>query len=268
MDNINEVPFSLSSLRPLGEGFTSRVFLTREDWVVKLAKCPGAFDRMTHEWRVLSCLPELSVQVPDHFGLIAPNDQMRFGGCYYRFIAGRPGSKLTRNTAAQVASILLEIHSVTPSVDLGTAPLVTWNWSDFGACLPRQDISRLEAFFANYSARTRQFGLVHGDFWPENWLENNGKLIGLIDWADSGQGDIAIDFASLAYLSESTLQLVLEHYVAAGGNLRDDFFERLKLCQFRRELMGLRHALANPASGEIADSVTKVRNLVASTRFA
>jgi len=37
--------------------------------------------------------------------------------------------------------------------------------------------------------------LLHGDFWPENTLWQNEKLVAVIDWEDAERGDPLIDFA-------------------------------------------------------------------------
>lgn len=37
--------------------------------------------------------------------------------------------------------------------------------------------------------------LLHGDFWPGNWLWQNGRFAAIIDWEDAERGDPLSDFA-------------------------------------------------------------------------
>jgi len=37
--------------------------------------------------------------------------------------------------------------------------------------------------------------LLHGDFWPGNWLWNDGRLVAVIDWEDAALGDPLYDLA-------------------------------------------------------------------------
>ena len=104
--------------------------------------------------------------------------------------------------------------------------------------------------------------LVHGDVWPENLLEHEGKLVAVLDWEHGGVGDIAMDFAALAYLPGGVLRTVTATYTAGGGRLGERFEERLFVCRLRRELMGLRHGIVHPDSGELDDALRKVRRLL------
>jgi aminoglycoside phosphotransferase (APT) family kinase protein len=38
--------------------------------------------------------------------------------------------------------------------------------------------------------------LLHGDYWPGNWLWRDGRLAAVIDWEDAGAGDPLRDLAT------------------------------------------------------------------------
>ena len=58
--------------------------------------------------------------------------------------------------------------------------------------------------------------LLHGDFWPGNWLWQDGRLSALLDWEDAGLGDPLID------LAQARLELVW----AWGGAAAERFTAR------------------------------------------
>lgn len=37
--------------------------------------------------------------------------------------------------------------------------------------------------------------LVHGDFWPENMLKRQSRLVGVLDWEAAAIGDASVDLA-------------------------------------------------------------------------
>jgi aminoglycoside phosphotransferase (APT) family kinase protein len=46
---------------------------------------------------------------------------------------------------------------------------------------------------ANAPALPEQLRLVHGDLWPANVFERDGRIVGLVDWTTAGLGDPALD---------------------------------------------------------------------------
>ncbi|TKH02679.1 DUF1679 domain-containing protein [Peribacillus simplex] len=60
--------------------------------------------------------------------------------------------------------------------------------------------------------------ILHGDYWPGNLLWNEGKLVSIIDWEDSGLGD------PLADLANSQLE-ILYHF---GMQAMNDFTNQYK----------------------------------------
>jgi aminoglycoside phosphotransferase (APT) family kinase protein len=103
--------------------------------------------------------------------------------------------------------------------------------------------------------------LVHGDPWGENIIldETLSRVVGVVDFETVGIGDVAQDFAAQKYLGPDVLSQVIEHYQSSGGKLESHFAVRLQDWSVLRELRGLRYAIRYPESGELLDSLQKVR---------
>ena len=249
------------SSKLIGEGFSSKVFDTQNGCVLKVAKVPTAFARMQTERDIVSQLASLSFRTPASYAVIKPCDQFPLGGAFYKYISGKPCINLTRQLMVDAAQALHEIHQLAPTV--AEVDFTPWPaWSEFSRYLRKTDLRYIETLFSGYRAPTNARRFVHGDFWPENLISAGGRLVGVLDWEHAGFGDVALDFAALAYLPHEVLEQVLSHYQGFGGEPGEGFPERLKVCRFRRELSGLFHSLENPASGELDDALGKVQQLI------
>ena len=231
---LRDVPFSTDDMELLGGGFSNRVYKSHDGWVLKAARYPESFVGLVREQLVLPRLSDLPIQTPSEYQVIEAGDVLPLGGACYRFIEGESCSHLTQLEQAHLARILLQLHDESPT-EIPELQIAPWQWAEFAGCFDDKQLDRLQALFAAYPRQDALVRLVHGDIWPENLIRQNGDLVGVIDWEHSGAGDIAIDFAGMAYLSTSTLEGLLEAYVDAGGNIGKNFPERLLVCRFRRE---------------------------------
>jgi aminoglycoside phosphotransferase (APT) family kinase protein len=260
---IRGLPFPLDSVRLIGEGFNSRVFAATGGWILKAARYDDALPRLIHEKASLERMPRLSVDVPRNYEIIEPCSALPFGGAYYRCIEGLPCTTLTSSQQQQLGRVMLEIHGASPSAAAPAMSIDSWDWNLFAGCLTNAELETLRRLFQSYPGEHAVVRLLHGDVWPENLIEQGGRLAGLLDWEQSGAGDVAIDFAGLAYLPEDVLEGVLRAYIEAGGSVGRSFSHRLRLARLSRELSGLHHAILHPASGELSDALGKVRGVLA-----
>ena len=65
--------------------------------------------------------------------------------------------------------------------------------------------------------------LLHGDYWPGNWLWQNGRLAAIIDWEDAALGDPLRD------LAQSRLELAWIHDAAAAAAFTRAYLARRPL---------------------------------------
>ncbi len=249
-------------MRPIGEGFNTRVFLSSDGgWVLKAAKHEDVLRRLIHERAALERVPGLPIALPRDYDVIEPCSSFPSGASCYRYIDGRPCTTLSEIQQQQLGYLICQLHQAVSSASVAMTGLVRWEWRTFAGCLTGSELEELRELFDAYPSERAVVRLVHGDLWPENIIERDGQLVGLVDWAESDAGDVAVDFAGLAYLPD-VLDGVLRAYADAGGLVGDAFPQRLTVARLSRELAGLQHAIFHPRTGELAESVSKVRKLL------
>ena len=261
ISRLRSVPFDANGSTLLSEGFNSWVYRTQDDWLIKVAKFPHSFEGMKHECRTLTALPHLSmVKIAEEYTLIEPCSALQHGGAYYRFIIGHPCRMISPQVEKDIASIMIEVHRQQIPNHITAIKMEPWEWSSFRSFLPTQTLGKIEALFQEHEP-SKVSNFIHGDFWTENLMEQKGRIVGLIDWENACSGDVAADFAALSYLPESAGRTILNQYVEMGEQNGVGFPKRLTVFRFRRELLGLFHAIRFPESGELKDSIRKVIQL-------
>lgn len=260
--DLHGLPFATDDMQLIGEGFNTRVFLSTDGWVLRTAKYGHVLAQLTHERDALRHLPTLSLETPRDFEVINPCPALPQGGAYHRFIAGRPCITFSESQQRQLGGVLVEIHDSVPRGGIPRISDVSRDLDAFAEHLTESELALVSESFEDQAAEDSVVRFVHGDVWPENLIERESGLVGLLDWSRCGLGDIAVDFAGMAYLPNGVMAGVLRAYVDAGGKLGDRFEQRLQLARLNRELLGLHHAIVHPESGELADSLTKVRGVL------
>jgi len=260
--SLHGLPFATDDMQLIGEGFNTRVFLASDGWVLRAANYDDVLAQLTHERDILRYLSRLSLETPRDFEVIDPCSALPHGGSYHRFIAGRTCMTLSENQQRQLGRVLLEIHDSLPRGGIPRISDVSEHLDAFAEHLTESEVALVSESFEDQAAEDSVVRFVHGDVWPENLIERESDLVGLLDWARCGLGDIAVDFAGLAYLPNGVMAGVLRAYVDAGGKLGGRFAQRLQLARLNRELLGLHHAIVHPESGELADCLRKVRGVV------
>lgn len=85
-------------------------------------------------------------------------------------------------------------------------------------------------------------------------------MVGVIDFETLTVGDVARDFAAQKYVGHGFLENVVSNYERLGGEVGDQFADRLRWFSMLRELSGLDYAISYPESEELEDSMRKVKD--------
>lgn len=93
-------------------------------------------------------------------------------------------------------------------------------------------LERWQSWLDDDSYWPEHTALVHGDFQPAHWIVNqNEKVIGLLDWTEAEVDDPAIDFVIYyGVFGDEGLDRLLDQYAKAGGKvwprMKDHIMER------------------------------------------
>jgi aminoglycoside 2''-phosphotransferase len=273
----------VAPLRPLGEGFRSRVVVTAGGVVFRIGKNGRAAAGYEREARLLPALaPRLPAAIPHPRWRAPPSAAFPFGALGYPMLPGVPLTPAAlpagaADLAADLAAFLRALHSITPDI---AAP---WGLPGARTAVPRWEAVRVATMPALAGALTRPewraldqwwdgflrdeagscapVALRHGDLWYENLLVDPAaaRLSGVLDFEEVGFGDPAQDFATLLHLGPHFAGQVVAAYRAGGGDLGPDFARRLARRWQARELDGLYWAVLSADPGEFAAAVRKLR---------
>ena len=136
-------------------------------------------DRAAFEFRLLTRLHDRGLPVPRPVRLEPPGPLLASGGLLLSWLPGRSDLTAceTGSGVAQAARMLASIHRLD-----GRHP-------DFDF-LPDSPAD------APSPARGHEPAVLHGDYWPGNWLWHAGRLQGVLDWEDAHRGDPLEDLAN------------------------------------------------------------------------
>ena len=264
----------------LNDGFSSFAVLVADEFILRIAKHAQAMAGHTKEQAILPLLQKhLPIQVPQSAWRAERSDAFPFGVLGYRAISGIPfvlslAPRVELKPIAQdLAQFLMALHHI-PLAEMGNLEVSAADeleslWADVMPTLSTylgQDEDRMVRRRRNELDYTVKDSftpkLIHGDPWGENIILNDAlnSVVGMVDFETVSIGDIAQDFAALKYLGADFLSQVIEHYQAIGGELESHFGRRLQGYSMLRELRGLRYAMRYPESGELIESLQKVRD--------
>ena len=270
----------LNQLKLLNDGFSSYVVLAGDEVILRIAKHAEAMAGHLKEQSILPVLQKhLPFQIPQPGWRAGPSEFFPFGVVGHRKIPGIPfslslTSQVDLNQIAQdVARFLVALHEV----PLGEMTALGFRETDereilwaevmptLHTHLTEKEYERIRMWWESFLNQPGRDSitpkLVHGDPWGENIILNealNG-MVGVVDFEAVRIGGVARDFAAQKYLGPRFLNQVIRQYRALGGALESHFALRLQSCSLLRELEGLRYAIRYPASGELMDSLQKVR---------
>ncbi len=236
----SQTPVAADHVEFLADGWDNRVYRVDSEWVFRFPRRQLGADLLPVEFRILpgiaGALP-VPVAVPVHVG--GPTDTFPWPFAGYRYLEGRtacrvnPGEDQRRALAEPLGRFLKTLHALpTDRLDLPG--------DEFGRMDPERVLrlteKRLRAVLASpddlleglsdLPAATRAPCLVHGDFYPRQFLlDDDARLTGVIDWGDVHRGDVACDLmVALAFLPEDARPA----FAAAYGEIDDVTWRRTR----------------------------------------
>jgi aminoglycoside 2''-phosphotransferase len=197
---------------------------------------------------------------------IEPGETFAFGVIGYRKLAGEPlePANADDTVEADIAAFLECLHAI-DDVENPSGPVdVFAELHDATADVLQRALSpaeydRVAQWWEDVRTDDRlddfEPCLRHGDFWYENLLVENGRLVGVIDWGGAAYGDPAEDFDALRHVSDTFVEAVLARYAPKDPNLR----HRIDRHWEAREFWGVRLAVELGDEAELTDAVRKLR---------
>jgi aminoglycoside phosphotransferase (APT) family kinase protein len=185
------------TIREIDSGYDFEVAIVDEEWVFRFPRRRGVEEALALELALLPALaPGLPVEVP-RFEHVS-RDPFFVG---YRLIRGEP---LVDEDGDGLRAFLDALHRFDPAA----VPLERPDWIEAyrAQCaeferlvfpiLDRDLRARAERLFAEVDTLVGfEPVLTHADLGPEHLLVRDGRLVGVIDWADARIGDPALDYA-------------------------------------------------------------------------
>ena len=133
-----------------------------------------------------------------------------------------------------MAEVLARIHD-SPTADLPTLPLRIDPLPEVFDYLPEdREWEELRVYLRSLdnTAYMESPGLLHGDFWPENLLWQDGSIAAVLDWEDAALGDPLSDVACCRVeLRYRFGKKGMQRFTTAYGQYHDIDLERLALWQ-------------------------------------
>ena len=186
-------------LRENDEGWDFKVLILEGAWVLRTPRNAEAAEALAKEVRLLPSLARaLPVSIPQFTQASRDPDFV-----VYRLIHGEP---LSGEDSDGVRAFLDALHSF----DVGAIDVPRPEWRDIYRghaedwrlnvlpLLDGDERTTAEALLGEIETLTGfEPALVHCDLGPSHLLCRDGKLVGVIDWADAKIGDPAIDYSWL-----------------------------------------------------------------------
>jgi aminoglycoside phosphotransferase (APT) family kinase protein len=204
--DLSELP-----LEEVPPGWDNFIFRLGEGMSVRLPRRLASVAMLEHEQRWLpSIAPQLPVPVPAPLRIGKPGDQYPWPWSIVPWLSGETAdlAPLTADQSKPLARLLRALHVAAPA-DAPKSPAR-------GVPLQQRAIAvqeRMQRLAQKTSlANSTVFKIwesaleappaelstwFHGDLHPQNVLVEDGKLTGVIDWADIAAGDSATDLASI-----------------------------------------------------------------------
>lgn len=226
--------------RPLtlfGEGYGSKVYITADNIILRVAKNKVTQRRHQQEIQLLSFITPFirSMEIPRPIMLIEPTGEFPFGAIGYKRIEGVPltpeliTAQNRENIAGQIAMFIHEVHTIEPGlarfkVALPTFPpskgelQVIWNTVEphLRKVLRSEQFHGAGSWFESavhtLSTPTFEPTLLHGDLWYENMIFKDDKVVGIIDFENFMIGHPIQDFITQEYISSDFKDLVILLY--------------------------------------------------------
>jgi aminoglycoside phosphotransferase (APT) family kinase protein len=209
------------SIKLIGEGWDNRVYLVNEQIIFRFPRRKVAVELITRENKLLPNLPQfcdLTIPIPIFIGQASADYPYIFQG--YNLISGTSGylanlSNDERNLSLPaIAKFLRQLHSIDSqkAILLGAEPqvfdrtemdraitvlqervktIIDKNICAINPELFQEEINTVKNLKLDFSEKC----LVHGDLDCRHLLFKDKKLVGIIDWGDTGINHKAVDLS-------------------------------------------------------------------------
>src|SRR5215472_15442567 len=209
----------IRSVRPLGEGWNSRVFLVNEELVFRFPKRPENWEELNREIAFLeSAAPHLPLAVPRYLKVVQDSIAVPNGYAVYQYLRGDaldvqvPNSERAATAAADIARFLKALHTLQPSGDLASRlpredertvaeEYLSRAVREIIPKLPSAEGTALRRELETYLKTTSNFSfrpvVLHADLSRDHILVEDDEVAAVIDFGDVNWGDSDYDFMYL-----------------------------------------------------------------------
>ena len=209
----------ISSVRYLGEGWTSRAYLINTELVFRFPKHREDWPELQREIAFLAFAAErLPTSVPQYLRVIPDSAAAAAGYAVYRYLSGQELKIRALDhdrlavVADSLAEFLLTLHGLRTELELSSLLPAEDTRSlaeDYLVRADREIVSKLEQsdaralrkLFEEYLNEPQSFlfrpSVIHADLSGEHILVEDGSVVGVIDFGDVSWGDPDYDFAYL-----------------------------------------------------------------------
>lgn len=251
-------------------------------WVVRAPTSVAAGASLESELSLLRGLRDptrtvLPFQVPDPTTTVDLPEGGR--AMVYRYLAGEPlhPGDLSAGLGAALGTALAALHEVPRSVveDAGlpayeaeeyrTRRMAELDRAAATGHVPSALLTRWEQALEDVGRWRFQSTVVHGDLVAEHVLVDDGRVVGVLDWAEAKVADPADDLAWVAVGADaSALDSVLEAYAMARADQPDRHLAvRARLAGELALARWLLHGVRTDDAGVVDDAVEMLRELAA-----
>jgi aminoglycoside phosphotransferase (APT) family kinase protein len=256
---------TVEPLRLLDVGFGSTVVETADGVIFRVARHARATAGHARELELLPQLAgRLPAAVPQPRWRIEPDDEFPHGAIGYRKLPGEPvaADGGTPELAADVARFLRALHGLRDVAAVRWEPefdsIREATMPALESALTPSELEVVARFWdeirADGDLRSFEPALRHGDFWYENLLAKEGRLVGVLDWGGAGYADPAEDLSTVRHLGDAFTDAVFDAYAL------DDALRRRERRYWQlRELHGIAIALELDDRAELGDAIAKLR---------
>ncbi len=252
------------------------IYIIDDTWVIRVPRTPAAAVTLRHEVQMLRALQgRLPLMVPDPVYVCETPGQEYMG---YHLLPGVallpevldavPDVAGYDRIAAQIAAFLRALHALKPA-DLGLdLPLrdTPQEWADLYAQFQdklypfmrpdaRAQVTRtFEHYLADARLHAWQPSMRHGDLGGSNILYDpeSQRITGIIDFANTGYGDPALDVAALSTMGDDLLARIYQGYPAMATMM-----ERARFYRSTYALQQALYALRDGNEDDFADGIAE-----------
>ena len=264
---------NIKNKKYINEGFNSKAYIVNEDYILLEGINDNSYSNYRKYAKNISLLRNIkSVQIPTNIQIIKPNKDYPFGALKYKMIKGKTfrkeDIKLVNldDIARTLGDFLNELYDIKVPFDktysiiseIDITGLSVTKLKDYLDSDTYKKVLDWYNAYKKYLINFDDYHFIHGDLWYENYILNDdNKLIGIVDFEGSGMGDPAYDIASLYYLGNDFIDKVLYHY----KHTDQDLIKRIDILVKAREIADFDDTVRNYPK-KVDEQIEKIKNVL------